>query len=51
MRSCTIEISGSELHILRDSLEALLDEETEMDMERVRQIAGDMDKILFGAGP
>jgi len=51
MRSCWIVISGSELQILRDSLEALLDEETEIDMDRVRQIAQDMDKVLFGSGP
>jgi len=50
MRSYRIELSGTEVRILRDTIEVLLSEETE-DIKYIKDRIREIDKILFGAGP
>jgi len=50
MRSYRIELSGTEVRILRDTIQVLLSEETE-DIKYIKDRIREIDKILFGAGP
>jgi len=50
MRSYRIELSGTEVRILRDTIQVLLSEETE-DIKWMKDRIREIDKILFGAGP